>query len=166
MAEATQNVVQASEAEQTTDYEVLYKEQQARLQKAEEEARNLRKGYNKFKAIAKEKEQDEIDQPDQLEMMRQIAREELMTSTVEQERRKLEDMNLKMARDLKEAKLALANKAPTKSASGAGSSGVEVQDNYLSPDQLANLKSRGWDDARIEAFKKNRQNLPPNILPR
>ncbi len=42
-------------------------------------------------------------------------------------------------------------------ASGLGSSteGQQVSDNILSADQIADLKSRGWDDKKIATFKKN-----------
>ncbi len=42
-------------------------------------------------------------------------------------------------------------------ASGLGSSteGQEVKDNILSADQLKELKAKGWNDAKIERFKKN-----------
>jgi hypothetical protein len=31
-------------------------------------------------------------------------------------------------------------------------------DNYLSADQITALKAKGWDDKKIEAFKKNVKN--------
>ncbi len=51
---------------------------------------------------------------------------------------------------------ALQNRAGL-GASGLGSSteGQTVGDNILSADQLADLKSQGWDDKKIERFKKN-----------
>jgi len=51
---------------------------------------------------------------------------------------------------------ALKNRAGL-GASGLGSSteGQQVSDNVLSTDQLADLKSKGWDDKKIERFKKN-----------
>lgn len=51
---------------------------------------------------------------------------------------------------------ALQNRAGL-GASGLGSSteGQTVSDNILSTDQLADLKAKGWDDKKIERFKKN-----------
>lgn len=51
---------------------------------------------------------------------------------------------------------ALKNRAGL-GASGLGSSteGQVVADNILSTDQLRDLKAKGWDDKKIERFKKN-----------
>ncbi len=51
---------------------------------------------------------------------------------------------------------ALKNRAGL-GASGMGSSteGQQVADNILSTDQLRDLKTKGWDDKKIERFKKN-----------
>ncbi len=56
----------------------------------------------------------------------------------------------------REMATALKNRAGL-GASGLGSSteGQTVGDNILSADQVTDLKSRGWDDKKIERFKKN-----------
>lgn len=141
--------------EQVVDYEALYKTQQDRLAKAEEAARNYKTAALKYKKAAKD-EPAGAEITDQVELFRQIAREEQANSTVEQERKSLEDLNLKMARELREAKLALANKATSTPASQAsGASDLKPADNTFSPEKLAALKARGWDDKKIEMFKKN-----------
>lgn len=38
---------------------------------------------------------------------------------------------------------------------GASTEGQTVPDNILSKDQLADLKAKGWDDKKIDRFKKN-----------
>lgn len=41
---------------------------------------------------------------------------------------------------------------------GASTEGQEVQDNFFSKEQLAELKKRGYDDAKIERLKTNMRN--------
>ena len=139
------------------DYEALLKEQAARLAKAEEAAANYKKGMLKYKSQVK---QDSGDEPDQMEMMRQVAEEVLTTSEVSQEKKRLEEMMLQQARELKEAKLALANRSQTQTSQGSGSSGsTPTADKELSPEQIAALKARGWDEKKIEKFKENRKKM-------
>ncbi len=56
----------------------------------------------------------------------------------------------------KEMAVALNNRQGL-STTGQGSSteGMEVKDNFLSKEQLADLKARGWDDKKIQRFKDN-----------
>lgn len=142
-----------------TDYEALYKEQAARLLAAEETARNLRKGYNKYKTIAKEK-QDDGETADIDAMIDTKVKLAMANSTTEAERQKLEEINLGMARKLKELSTALSNKGQlNNSAQGAGGGDAPVPGNekFLSPTQVDALKAKGWDDKKIELFKKNLQ---------
>jgi hypothetical protein len=57
---------------------------------------------------------------------------------------------------VKELTVALKNKDQN-SASGQGGSteGREVGDNFFSPEQLASLKAKGWDDTKIAKLKEN-----------
>lgn len=78
-------------------------------------------------------------------------------------RERMEDAALitdKKAIQKKQTELATAlkNRAGL-GASGLGSSteGQQVSDNILSADQLNDLKKLGWDDKKIERFKKNLQ---------
>ncbi len=154
---------EAGAGEQVVDYEALYKEQSERLRTAEEAARNLRKGYDKYKAIAKAKEDDE--EPDAVEVARQIVQEELAKSTVSQERQKLEDLNLKMARELKEARLAVASKQTVASTGmGSGQGGLEVKTDYFSQEQVESLKKRGFSPEMIKNAE-NKMRANPSTFP-
>lgn len=56
----------------------------------------------------------------------------------------------------KELQLALDNRSQISStAMGSNSEGMTVKTSSLSPDQRADLKKKGWDDAKIERFEKN-----------
>ncbi len=56
----------------------------------------------------------------------------------------------------KEMAVALQNRQGL-STTGQGSSteGMQVKDNFLSPEQLTSLKAKGWDDKKIQRFKEN-----------
>ncbi len=55
----------------------------------------------------------------------------------------------------KEAKLALANKTGTPSSIGSHTESKVVGDTLVTPEQIAAFKARGWDDKKIERYKKN-----------
>lgn len=58
----------------------------------------------------------------------------------------------------KELAVALKNRQGL-SSTGQGSStdGMQVKDNFFAADQLAELKAKGWDDAKIQRLKDNLQ---------
>lgn len=147
------------------DYESLYKAQAEKTAKAEEEARNLRKGYEKWKGIAKRFEHEEqpdesTDSSDMSSIVQKEVQRALAESVAVQEKQKLEELNLKMARELKEAKLALKNRSQTSlTAQGTGVSSIEVQDRYLSPELIADFKRKGKDDNWIQRFKENKMKM-------
>ncbi len=57
----------------------------------------------------------------------------------------------------KEMAVALNNRQGLATGGGQGTSseGMEVKDNFLSKDQIKDLKARGWDDKKIQRFKDN-----------
>lgn len=80
-----QTAQQADTPSEDTDYEALYKEQLQRTEQAEKEARNLRKGYEKWKGIAKkverEVEPEDYDQPSDIST---VVQQEVQRILVEQ----------------------------------------------------------------------------------
>src|ERR1035437_9477956 len=65
------------------------------------------------------------------------------------------------AKKIKELTLALKNRGQISTTSGQGSNEDKPEvkaDNYFSTDQINALKAKGWDDKKIEAFKKNVKN--------
>ncbi len=133
-----------------TDWEAEYKAQAERLAKAEKAAADYRKSYKLAKKEAVIEEA--VDQPDPVEIAKQAAREVLAESAVLDEKNKLEALNLKMARELKEAKVALNNKAgmaATSAGSGQGGA-VEAKSGFWSAEQVAEMKKRGFSDEMIK----------------
>lgn len=139
---------------QEEDTLAIIKAQDVKISKLEEERENYRKGM--LKAKGKLPEEGGMDQ---VEMMRQIAREEYLNTEIAHARQDKDFIIEKQAKELREAKLALANK------SGIGSGGtgastedkMTVKDNILTDAQISDFKAKGWDDAKIERFKKNLQ---------
>ena len=157
--ETAAEAVVAAEAAKTdtkpeVDWENQYKAQTERLSQVEKERNDWRRGYDKYKAIAKSKLDDDSDDDETTsneDLTRRIVREELLNSQVEQEKRKLEDMNQQMVRELREAKLALANRTQLgNSGKGASSEGAEVKDAFFSDEQLLDLKKRGLDPEKVK----------------
>ena len=56
----------------------------------------------------------------------------------------------------KEMAVALQNRQGlSNTGQGSSTEGMEVQDSFLSKEQLNDLKARGWDDKKIQRFKDN-----------
>lgn len=71
-----------------------------------------------------------------------------------------------MARELKEAKLALKNRSQVSTtAQGSGESSIEVQDRYLSPDLVDQFKKMGKSDSWIKRFKENKMKMVGQLPP-
>ena len=62
----------------------------------------------------------------------------------------------RIQRSISELSTAQKNRAGLgASAGGSSSEGAAVPDRVLSKDQLASLRARGWDDTKIDMFRKN-----------
>ncbi len=116
--------------------------------KAEENAENYKKGMLKAKGKLKSDDDagDENDDDDADEGKDKDGDSPVLAETVKQ-----------LLKRNAELVTAVVHKTQVSSApAGAGSeSKVNVSDNLLSADQLANLKARGWNDEKIARFKQN-----------
>ena len=63
---------------------------------------------------------------------------------------------LKTSRELKTA---LQNRSQISNTSSSGSEKPESVPQFFTAEQLKDLKSRGWNDKKIEAYKKNLETL-------
>jgi len=136
------------------DLEAQLAEANARLAKLAEERDNYKKGMLKAKGKLEDDDNDE-DAPS----IREIARAEALAALAETDLvRATQERDTIIASALKENKelrLALQNRPGGATATG-GNSAVEIpKDNVLSEQQVQALRTeRGWDDAKIEAYKK------------
>lgn len=144
-----QATVPSSPTEQDLVGQLALKEKE--LEKVRSERDNYKTGLLKAKGkIAGDEEIDNI------ELMRQIAKEESLTILEERLTADRQAIINKALKENAELKLALKNKNGTPPASiGVHSESQNVQDGIVTPEQVASLKARGWDDAKFEAYKKN-----------
>jgi hypothetical protein len=118
---------------------------------------NYRKGMLKAKGKLQEEEDEVLPQPQLAETIEKIVSEKLLATQESQNLIKQEELVKKALKENRELKLALANRSNLDN-SGSGSGGGDipaVKENFLAPAQIQALKARGWDDKKIELFKKN-----------
>jgi len=107
--------------------------------------------------VAALKAKKEGNEPDEDERMERIARKALADSRLAEIAREQDAIIQKALKENKELKLAALNsknKTPN-AAIGNHTETQEVQDTIVTPDQMAAFKARGWDDKKIERYKKN-----------
>ena len=126
---------------------------EAEKAKLTEEAANWKMAALKEKARAKE----EGIEPDEDVRMEQIARKALADSRLAEIAREQDTIIQKALKENKELKLAQLNRKEPGAAIGTHSESMPVKDTMVTPDQMAAFKARGWDDKKIERYKKNLQ---------
>jgi hypothetical protein len=141
------------------DYEKLIAEQNAKIAKLEENNSNLTKGINKWKKAAKS--EDSYVEPEPLDteklesLIDQKVSQRLAESQLAEAVRERDSLLNKMARELREAKVALKNTAGSPTSIGTNTEKPEVETNFFTKEQLAELKERGVDPQKvIENYRK------------
>lgn len=124
---------------------------EAEKAKLTEEAANWKVAALKEKAKAKE----EGVEPDEDERMANIARKALAESRLAEIAREQDDIIKKTIKENRELKLAALNRKEPSAAAGTHTEGPPVHDTTVTPEQMAAFKARGWDDKKIERYKKN-----------
>lgn len=140
------------------DYEAVVSQLLDENKKLATERENYRKGMLQAKGKTPKEAQATMETAEDLDAMIDRKVQEKMLGTQQViAAQKLEETVKSMAKQLKEAKLALANKAgASTTVQPNGSSDLKpTTDNFFSPEKLAALKAKGWDDKKIEMFKKN-----------
>ena len=160
--EDTQTSLKTEASEEPIDYKKLLDEKDQEIAKISSDKENYRKGLLSIKRKLKNQEvQPEDDGEGETpisneESIRTIIREELLSSQIDKAKAEKDALISKMAKELSEAKLALKNR-PTSSTTAAGSNQdkLEVEQKFFSEEQLAELKAKGLDPAKvIENMKK------------
>lgn len=153
-------VVESSPIESTeVDYEAELAKANERIAKLDQEKENYRKGMLKAKGkIPDEDDNSSNGEEDIDSKVARLVHEQLLKTKEEETRAQKDKLISEMAKKLKETTLALKNRGQVTSTSGQGSNQdrPEVKtDSILSNDQLNSLKAKGWDEKKIEEFKKN-----------
>ncbi len=111
-----------------------------------------------LKAKAKIKEGIDPEEANR-ESIAAIVQEELAKSNLARVSQEQAEVLKKVLKENKELKLANANKANVTppAAVGTHSEGKAVADTWITPEQIAAFKAKGWTDKDIERYKKNYQ---------
>ena len=155
---ATQPEVVATPSATEVDYEALLTAKDAEIAKVREEKDNYRRGMLKAKGKLPEEDDNSLNGEDLDAKIDRKVQERLLATREAQVSAEKDALIMAMAKKTKELTLALKNRGQVTSPSGAGSNQEQPEgkkDNLLSNEQLNALKARGFDDKKIEEFKKN-----------
>src|SRR5258708_3023789 len=154
---STETVVTPTATE--VDYEAILKHKDDELLKVREEKENYRKGLLKAKGkLLDEDETDTQSSETTEQMMRRVAREELLSTKEAQLQAEKDDALKSVLKRNKELEIALKNRGQITSPSGQGSNQDKPEgkiDNYFSNEQISALRAKGYDDKKIEVLKSN-----------
>lgn len=143
--------------DQGTDFEKLLADKDAEIAKLATEKENYRIGMLKAKGKLPADDDQGGDDSDDVDTKIQKAVRDALYS--EQERKlqaEKEQLLQQVIKENKELKTTLANKqGMTGSADGGSADDKTATPQYLSPEQIKELKARGWDDAKINKFVEN-----------
>jgi len=146
-------------ATEVVDYEAVLAKKDAELAEVRTERENYRKGMLKAKGKLPEEEELDSSTPEGMEALVDRKVQEKFLSTKEAQLQADKDAALRaMIKRNKELEVALKNRGQILSPTAGGSNTEKPEgkvDNYLSNDQINALKAKGWDDKKIESFKKN-----------
>lgn len=162
----TQKEAPASASE--VDYEALLAQKDAEIAQVRTEKDNYRKGLLKAKGKLPEDVDLDSSTPEGMDALIDRKVQEKFLSTKEAQLHAEKEATLKaVLKRNKELEVALKNRGQISTTSGAGSNEDKAEvktDKVLSADQINSLKAKGWDDKKIEAFKKNLNKV--NEMPR
>jgi hypothetical protein len=132
------------------DPEQLLAEANARISKITEERDNYKRGMLKAKGKLDDEDEDTVDPR---EVARQAALEVLAESDLAHALSERDTLIAQTLKENKELRLAVTNRPGTGTGQGGNQDAQKPKDNVLSEEQERDLRSRGWDDKKIEHFK-------------
>lgn len=142
----------ASPSTLSDDSEARIQALEAEKAKLEVERDNWKTATLSLKKKAKENPEDTDDDA----RIKAVAQEAIAESRLADIAREQDALLTKLAKENRELKLAQANKTGVPPASvGTHSETPGVQDTLVTPEQMTYFKSLGWDDKKIERYKKN-----------
>jgi hypothetical protein len=149
----------SSQNTQEVDYEAELAKKDAEIAQIRVEKDNYRKGLLKAKGKLHDEDDTSSNEDEDIDAKIDRKVQERLLSTREAQIQSEKDALVKAsAKKIKELTLALKNRGQISTTSGQGSNEdrQEVKtDKYFSPEQIADLKKRGWSDEKIETAKKN-----------
>lgn len=142
---------------QEVDYEAELARVNSELSKTQEEKENYRKGMLKAKGKLPAEDDNSGEEDLDAKIDRKVQEKFLNTKEAQIQADK-DKLIADMAKKNKELTLALKNRGQIQNSSGQGSNEDKPKvhtDKILSESQLTALRAKGWDDKKIEEFKKN-----------
>ncbi len=148
----------AAKANEPTELEKALTEKDAEIAKLSAERNNYKKGMLKAKGKL-DKDGNPIEEPkeDIDEMVSRLVEEKMLdTQWITAQKEKDDIIKKALARN-KELETAIKNRSQISTAdAGTGSTTTfTVKDSVLTDEKLAKLKAMGWDEKKIELYKKN-----------
>ncbi len=150
--EETKKVVEGAQGATTeeVDYAAEYEKLLAENVKIASDRDNYRTGLLKAKGKIPNDDEGELE-----ERIAARVEEKFLSAKQAEIEAKKDEIVKNLARKNKELTLALKNNSKSSTGMTVGTEGQAVHTSSLSPEQLANLKGRGWDDKKIKAFEQN-----------
>lgn len=150
-----QAAVTDPKADGQVDYKALLAAKDAELVKAREERENYKKGM--LKAKGKILEDGANDEPTVDNLVEQGVQAQLLATKEETLEREKAEIYERALRENAELRTAIANRGQiTTDSVGVSSEPTMVpKGQFFSDAQIATLKAKGWDDAKIEKAKQN-----------
>lgn len=153
-----QNKVSTASEIQSEDLLEVLEAKDAELVKIREEKENYKRGL--LKAKGKLDEDDDSDSPDIDTLIDRKVNEKFLASKETQLLKEKDEAIKALAKRNRELETTLKNRSQISTGVSQGTSEenvVKVSDNILSAEQIKSLKAKGWNDDKIELFKKNLQ---------
>lgn len=149
----------AAEANAPTELEKQLADKDAEILRLSTEKENYRKGMLKAKGkLPKEDDEDEDDSEESVEdKVLRLVKENLLNTELNKAQTEKDELLKKALARNKELEIAVKNRTQISTAD-AGSSNSTVftpKDAILTDEKIAKFKSMGWDDKKIELYKKN-----------
>lgn len=160
MAEEEKKAVEEGAGEaaaaEPSDLEKSLAEKDALIEKIATERDNYKRGMLKAKGKIKPEDEDDPEESIDDKVSRLVREQMLDTQFVQAQKEKDDLVKQALARN-KELETALRNRSQISTAdAGSGSEQkLTVKDSVLTDDQMKALRAKGWDDAKIELYKKN-----------
>lgn len=141
------------------DYEAELAKKDAEIARIAGEKENYRKGLLKAKGKLPDDDDNSSNYDEDIDAkIDRKVQERLLATQEAKVLAEKEALVVNLAKKNKELTLALRNREQISTSSGQGSNQEKAEskpDTVLSSDQLNSLRAKGWDDKKIEEYKKN-----------
>lgn len=153
---AVEDAKVAAAAAEPNEFEKQLAEKDALILKISSDRDNYKKGMLKAKGKLKDDGTPEFVETDE-EKFDRMFQEKMLDTQLSQANKEKDDIIKSAAKRISELETALKNRGGIVTAgSGSGSATKLIpKDPVLSEDIIATLKSKGWDDKKIDMYKKN-----------